>query len=59
MGWLFELHNTNLGFREFGVALFFAAVGLDAGAKFFRHRLPLTTLQRILSTQVLAIVLFR
>lgn len=27
--------NANLAFREFGVALFFAAVGLDAGAKFF------------------------
>ena len=27
--------NTNLSFREFGVALFFAALGLDAGTKFF------------------------
>ena len=27
--------NTNLAFREFGIALFFAAVGLQAGAKFF------------------------
>lgn len=27
--------NTNLAFREFGIALFFAAVGLSAGAKFF------------------------
>jgi putative transport protein len=27
--------NTNLAFREFGIALFFAAVGLAAGAKFF------------------------
>ncbi|HEY1121362.1 MAG TPA: hypothetical protein VGE67_07160, partial [Haloferula sp.] len=27
--------NTNLAFREFGIALFFAAVGLNAGAKFF------------------------
>jgi putative transport protein len=27
--------NANLAFREFGIALFFAAVGLDAGAKFF------------------------
>jgi putative transport protein len=26
--------NANLAFRDFGVALFFAAVGLDAGAKF-------------------------
>jgi putative transport protein len=27
--------NTNLAFREFGISLFFAAVGLGAGAKFF------------------------
>jgi putative transport protein len=27
--------NTNLAFREFGIALFFAAVGLSAGAEFF------------------------
>jgi len=27
--------NTNLAFREFGIALFFAAVGLSAGDKFF------------------------
>ncbi len=27
--------NTNLAFREFGIALFFAAVGLTAGANFF------------------------
>ena len=27
--------NTNLAFREFGIALFFAAVGLGAGAEFF------------------------
>jgi putative transport protein len=28
--------NTNLAFREFGIALFFAAVGLGAGANFFQ-----------------------
>jgi putative transport protein len=28
--------NTNLAFREFGIALFFAAVGLTAGASFFQ-----------------------
>lgn len=28
--------NTNLAFREFGIALFFAAVGLQAGEKFFQ-----------------------
>src|SRR6185436_7689971 len=27
--------NTNIAFREFGIALFFAAVGLAAGPKFF------------------------
>jgi putative transport protein len=27
--------NSNLAFREFGIALFFASVGLSAGAKFF------------------------
>lgn len=27
--------NTNLAFREFGIALFFAAVGLTAGEEFF------------------------
>jgi putative transport protein len=27
--------NTNLAFREFGIVLFFAGVGLDAGPKFF------------------------
>jgi putative transport protein len=27
--------NTNLAFREFGISLFFAAVGLSAGEKFF------------------------
>lgn len=27
--------NTNLAFREFGIALFFAAVGLNAGGRFF------------------------
>jgi putative transport protein len=27
--------NVNLAFREFGIALFFAGVGLMAGAKFF------------------------
>ena len=28
--------NTNLAFREFGIALFFAAVGLSAGPSFFQ-----------------------
>jgi putative transport protein len=29
--------NANLAFREFGIALFFAAVGLAAGPQFFRN----------------------
>jgi putative transport protein len=37
--------NTNLAFREFGIALFFAAVGLGAGAKFFATVFSATGLQ--------------
>jgi putative transport protein len=37
--------NTNLAFREFGIALFFAAVGLNAGAKFFETVFSTTGLQ--------------
>jgi len=37
--------NTNLAFREFGIALFFAAVGLGAGAKFFATVFSTTGLQ--------------
>ena len=37
--------NTNLAFREFGIALFFAAVGLSAGAKFFVTVFSATGLQ--------------
>lgn len=37
--------NTNLAFREFGIALFFAAVGLSAGAKFFATVFSSTGLQ--------------
>jgi putative transport protein len=37
--------NTNLAFREFGIALFFAAVGLNAGAKFFATVFSATGLQ--------------
>jgi len=50
MGWLFELHKTQ------PIA---HAIGVCAGAKFFATVYPLTTLLRILSAQVLAIVLFR
>jgi AspT/YidE/YbjL antiporter-like protein len=36
--------NANLAFREFGIALFFAAVGLAAGPAFFRSVFSLTGL---------------
>jgi putative transport protein len=41
--------NTNLAFREFGIALFFAAVGLSAGAKFFSTVFSATGLQWLLA----------
>jgi putative transport protein len=41
--------NTNLAFREFGIALFFAAVGLGAGAKFFATVFSATGLQWLLA----------
>ena len=41
--------NTNLAFREFGVALFFAALGLDAGAKFFTTVLSTTGLEWLMA----------
>jgi putative transport protein len=41
--------NTNLAFREFGIALFFAAVGLSAGAKFFETVVSATGLQWLLA----------
>ncbi len=37
--------NTNLAFREFGIALFFASVGLSAGPKFFATVFTATGLQ--------------
>ncbi|MBL9157605.1 MAG: putative transporter [Verrucomicrobiales bacterium] len=40
--------NTNLAFREFGIALFFAAVGLGAGEKFFETVFSTTGLQWLL-----------
>jgi len=36
--------NVNLAFREFGIALFFAAVGLAAGPAFFRSVFSITGL---------------
>jgi putative transport protein len=41
--------NTNLAFREFGIALFFAAVGLNAGAKFFATVFSANGLQWLLA----------
>ncbi len=41
--------NTNLAFREFGIALFFAAVGLNAGAKFFETVFSTTGLAWLLA----------
>jgi putative transport protein len=41
--------NTNLAFREFGIALFFAAVGLSAGAKFFATVFSPTGLQWLIA----------
>lgn len=41
--------NTNLAFREFGIVLFFATVGLDAGAKFFSTAFSATGLQWLLA----------
>jgi putative transport protein len=41
--------NANIAFRDFGIALFFAAVGLDAGAKFFATVFSATGLQWMLA----------
>jgi putative transport protein len=41
--------NANLAFRDFGIALFFAAVGLDAGAKFFATVFSVTGLHWMLA----------
>jgi putative transport protein len=41
--------NTNLAFREFGIALFFAAVGLSAGAHFFATVFSATGVQWLLA----------
>jgi putative transport protein len=41
--------NTNLAFREFGIALFFAAVGLEAGGQFFATAFSSIGLQWLLA----------
>jgi len=48
--------NTNLAFREFGIALFFAAVGLAAGAKFFATVFSATGLQWLLAGIAVTVV---
>ena len=53
--------NTNLAFREFGIALFFAAVGLGAGPSFFHTVLSATGIYFVLaglSVTVLPLALF-
>jgi putative transport protein len=41
--------NANVAFRDFGLALFFAAVGLDAGRKFFATAFSATGLEWLLA----------
>jgi putative transport protein len=48
--------NTNLAFREFGIALFFAAVGLSAGAKFFATVFSLTGFYWLLAGACLTVL---
>lgn len=48
--------NTNLAFREFGIALFFAAVGLSAGEKFFQTVFSSTGLGWLLAGVVVTVV---
>jgi putative transport protein len=48
--------NTNLAFREFGIALFFAAVGLSAGAKFFSTVFSATGLQWLIAGACVTVI---
>lgn len=48
--------NTNLAFREFGIALFFAAVGLSAGAHFFETVFTTTGLQWLLTGVAVTVI---
>jgi putative transport protein len=48
--------NTNLAFREFGIALFFAAVGLNAGARFFATAFSAIGLQWLLAGLCVTVV---
>ena len=48
--------NTNVAFREFGISMFFAAVGLEAGAKFFATVFSATGLEWLLAGLCLVLV---
>jgi putative transport protein len=48
--------STNLAFREFGIALFFAAVGLAAGGRFFATVFSATGLQWLLAGLAVTVV---
>jgi putative transport protein len=48
--------NTNLAFREFGIALFFAAVGLGAGANFFQTVFSSTGIYWLLAGLVVTVL---
>jgi putative transport protein len=48
--------NANLAFRDFGIALFFAGVGLDAGAKFFSTAFSAAGVKWLLAGAAVAIV---
>jgi putative transport protein len=48
--------NTNLAFREFGISLFFASVGLSAGAQFFATVFSSTGLQWLLTGVCVTVV---
>jgi putative transport protein len=48
--------NTNVALREFGIALFFAAVGLSAGAKFFATVFSATGLQWLMAGACVTVI---
>ncbi|MGH8046856.1 MAG: putative transporter [Chthoniobacterales bacterium] len=48
--------NTNLAFREFGIALFFAAVGLTAGADFFATVFSATGFQWLIAGACVTVI---
>jgi putative transport protein len=48
--------NANVAFRDFGIALFFAAVGLESGANFFSTAFSLTGVKWLLAGAAVAII---